>query len=303
MVLGADLNGTAVATQVYLDYDQDGLDAQYNNRVRFPEYAEHFANWRTWSDQARAEMPVHLDVPFGDDPSERLDVFPAARRDAPIYIFIHGGYWYSLDKADYSYVARGMAPHGVMTVVPNHGLAPGYRMDEIVRQSRAALAWLWHHAADYGGDRERIYVAGHSAGGHLGMMQLGTDWPKFDHQFDGEVSGDLIKGTCTISGIFDLEPIRLSYLNRTLTLDAAEAARNSPLSLNYPPKTPLMMVVGDLESAEYQRQNHAMAARWRALGAPLDWVAPQGLNHFNLVNQLINPESDLVRAQLNVWAR
>ena len=288
-----------MATPIYLDYDQEGLDAQYNNRVRFPEYATHFANWRTWSDQARAELAAHLDVPFGGDPTERLDIFPTARPGAPIYVFIHGGYWYSLDKADYSYVARGMGPHGVMTVVPNHGLAPAYSMDEIVRQCRAAIAWLWHHAADYGGDRERIYIAGHSAGGHLGMMQLGTAWP----EVDGEVGADVIKGVCTISGIFDLEPIRLSYLNRTLGLDAAEAARNSPLGLDYPLKTPLMLVVGDPESAEYQRQNEAMARRWRGLGFPLDWVAPPGLNHFNLVNQLIDPESDLVRAQLDVWAR
>jgi len=283
---------------IYLNYDQDELDAQYNNRVRFPEYVEHFKNWRVWSDQARNDLEVILDVPFGDDPLERLDIFPAATASAPIYVFIHGGYWYSLDKADYSYVARGFRPHGIMTVVINHGLAPICQMDEIVRHSRAALAWLWRHADHYGGDPNRIYVAGHSAGGHLAMMQLATKWG----EFDSTLPPDVVKGVCTISGIFDLEPIRLSYLNEMLRLDISEASRNSPLSLNYPVNTPMTMVVGGQESPEYQRQNEAMAARWRALGFPLKWEKKSELNHFNLVNQLIDPRSDLVGSQVQSWA-
>ena len=287
-----------MGTPIYLNYDQDELDAQYNNRVRFPEYVEHFKNWRAWSDQARNDFEVILDVPFGEDPNERLDIFPTASAGAPIYVFIHGGYWYSLDKADYSYVARGFLPHGIMTVVINHGLAPDYQMDEIVRQSRAALAWLWHHADDYGGDRNRIYVAGHSAGGHLAMMQLATNWS----ETDDDIPPNIVKGVCTVSGIFDLEPIRLSYLNRTLRMGAEEAYRNSPLSLDYSVKTPITMVVGGEESEEYQRQNEAMSERWHTLGFPLIWVKKSGLNHFNLVNQLIDPQADLVLAQVNSWA-
>ncbi len=288
-----------MADKVFGDYDQAALDAQYNNRARFPEYKEHFASWSAWSEEARGRLKCHLDVPFGDDPAETLDIFPAERADAPIYVFIHGGYWYSLDKADYSHIAQGMVPNEVTVVVTNHGLAPAYRMDEIVRQNRAAIAWLWHHAAEYGGDRQRIYVAGHSAGGHLGLMQLGTNWADFDFA----VPQDVIKGVCTVSGIFELEAIRLSYLNETLGMDAAEAARNSPLNLDFPVPTPLMIVVGDPESDEYQCQNKAAATLWRALGFPHQWVALPGLNHFNIVNQLREPASALVQAQLDVWAR
>ncbi|MBM3516418.1 MAG: alpha/beta hydrolase [Alphaproteobacteria bacterium] len=286
---------------VFLDYDQEALDAQYNNRRRFPDYREHFARWRAWSDEAHATLPSHRGVPYGPSASERLDIFPAAGgrgRGAPVYVMIHGGYWYSLDKADYGFLATGLRPHGAMTVVPNYCLAPAHRLDEIVRQNRAMIAWLWHHAADYGGDPMRIYVCGHSAGGHLAMMQLATDWPRLDRA----VPADVIKGVCSIAGIFELEPIRLSYLNQTLHLDAAEAARNSPLTQTYRTATPLMIVVGEHESEEYSRQNHAMAARWRALGYPLDWVALPGLNHFNLVNSLRDPAAPLLQRQLAVWA-
>jgi len=123
--------------RIFLDYDQAALDAQYNNRARWPDYKVHFENWGKWSAETRSKLPCHPDLAFGPDPMERLDILPAAedssRRGAPLYVFIHGGYWYSLDKADYSYVAEGFRPHGIATAVNNFGLAPDYTMDEIVR--------------------------------------------------------------------------------------------------------------------------------------------------------------------------
>ena len=273
-----------MGTPIYLNYDQDELDAQYNNRVRFPEYVEHFKNWRAWSDQARNDFEVILDVPFGEDPNERLDIFPTASAGAPIYVFIHGGYWYSLDKADYSYVARGFLPHGIMTVVINHGLAPDFQMDEIVRQSRAALAWLWHHADDYGGDRNRIYVAGHSAGGHLAMMQLATNWS----ETDDDIPPNIVKGVCTVSGIFDLEPIRLSYLNRPLRMGAEEAYRNSPLSLDYSVKTPITMVVGGLSVAHWSTR--------RMLSMMNFGVLPSGQSALSMKRRVEVPSSLILRS-------
>ncbi len=158
-------------TKIYLDYDQAGLDEQYNNRLRWPDYKVHFANWRKWSEETCKKVPCNLDLAFGPDPMEKLDILPATPTPdgdgSPICVFIHGGYWYSLDKADYSYVAEGLRPHGVATAVNNFGLAPDTSMDEIVRQNRAALAWLWRNARTYGANPDRIYVTGHSAGGHL----------------------------------------------------------------------------------------------------------------------------------------
>lgn len=280
---------------VWRDYDQAGLDAQYNNRKRFPDYADRFKAWAQWSEAARASLASRLDLAFGGRPSERLDVFPAAQENAPLYVFIHGGYWYSLDKSDFSYVARGMVPHGVTTVVNNYVLAPHADMDEIVRQNRAALAWLWRNAAELGADRNRIYVTGHSAGGHLAAMLLATDW----RRFGDDLPPDLIKGACAISGLFELEPIRLAYLNQTLKLTPQMAARNSPALLDYPQGAPLLVVVGEDESAEYHRQSEHMAAKWGALGYSCDYLVPRCLDHFAIVDCLIDPDADLVRRQLN----
>jgi arylformamidase len=281
-------------TTIFREYDQADLNAQYNNRARYPDFKEHFESWGKWSRAARAELPSRLDVSFGPTPIESLDIFPAAEPQSPIYLFIHGGYWYSLDKSDYSYIARGMRPHGVTTVVNNFGLAPEHNMDTIVAQNRAALAWLWKNAASYGGDRDRIYVCGHSAGGHLGAMLLATDWPAFDR----ELPINPVKGVCAIGGIFDLQPIRLSFLNEKLHLTPEQVEKYSPLSAHFPAPAPLSLVVAVNESEEFHRQSKQMRDHWRRLGWAVELLVPQGLDHFSVVNDLIDPRCMLVRHQL-----
>ncbi len=282
------------ATPIYQGYDQAGLDAQYNNRLRWPDYKVHFANWRAWSTATCERLPCHLDLAFGPGPMEKLDILPAEQGGAPLHVFIHGGYWYSLDKADYSYVAEGFRPHGIATAVNNFGLAPDTSMDEIVRQNRAALAWLWRNARAYGADPERIYVCGHSAGGHLAAMLLATNWPAFG----AGLPKDVVKGACSIGGLFDMEAIRLSYLNNTLKMSREEAERNEPLAQDYPVRAPLSLVVAVDETPEYHRQSQAMADLWRSLGYPVELLVPEGLNHFDVVNQLRDPGCELVKVQL-----
>ena len=279
---------------IYRGYDRAALDAQYNNRARIPEYVEYFERWLNWSAETRAALPGGRDVAYGDLPVETLDIFPAERHDAPILIMIHGGYWYSLDKHHDSFVAEGCRPHGVATVVINYGLAPDYRMDEIVRQNRAAAAWVWRNAASIGGDPRRIHALGQSAGGHLAAMLLATDWPAFGPG----LPADLVKSAVSISGIYDLEPIRLCYLNDKVGMDEAEAQRNSPVGQRYPVAAPLMLVSGDIESEEYERQANAMTAVWEAHGYPLNRLELAGYNHFTMADQLRDPDSDLTRATM-----
>ena len=279
---------------VWRGYDRAALDAQYNNRARIPAYEDYFERWLEWSEATRATLPGGRDVAYGDLPVETLDIFPAERPGAPVLVMIHGGYWYSLDKHHDSFVAEGCRPHGVATVVVNYGLAPEYRMDEIVRQNRAAAAWVWRNAASFGGDAARIHVLGQSAGGHLAAMLLATDWPSFG----AGLPGDLVKSAVSISGIYDLEPIRLCYLNDKLGMDEAEVGRNSPVVQRYPVAAPLMLVSGDIESAEYARQAEAMAAVWEALGYPLAKLELPGFNHFTMADQLREPGSDLTRATM-----
>ncbi len=281
-------------TKVYRDYDQAGLDAQYNNRARFPHYVEHFTNWARWSAAARTELPSSLDVSVGPSPWQTIDIFPAAIALAPIYVFIHGGYWYSLDKSDYSYVARGMRAHGVTTVVNNFGLAPAHDMDTIVAHNRAALSWLWRNAESLGADRHRIYVCGHSAGGHLALMLIGTEWPALG----ADLPANLVKGVCSIGGIHDLEPIRLSFLNQKLQLSLAQAARNSPVHLDYRQRAPLSLVVAIDESPEFHRQSRVMESLWQSMHYPVELLNPDDLDHFSVVNELGNPDCALVQHQL-----
>ena len=197
-------DGFQSGSPVYRGYDRADLDRQYNNRQRFPRYKEVFEAWQSWSAATRAKLATKLDVAYGSQATERLDIFPAERVPAPIYVFLHGGYWQSLDKSDYSFIADGMFPNGVMTILPNFALAPHHGMDEIVRQNRSVIDWLWRHAHEFGGDAGRIYVGGHSAGGHLATMLLATEWPSFAPGLPEK----LVKGACAISALFDMEPIR-----------------------------------------------------------------------------------------------
>ena len=264
---------------IYRGYDRAALDAQYNNRARIPAYVDYFERWLEWSAETRAALPGGRDVAYGELPVETLDIFPAERPGAPILIMIHGGYWYSLDKHHDSFVAGGLpAPWCRPRVVINYGLAPDYRMDEIVRQNRAAAAWVWRNAASFGGDPSRIHTLGQSAGGHLAAMLLATDWPAFG----AGLPADLVKSAVSISGIYDLEPIRLCYLNDKVGMDEAEAQRNSPVKQQYPVAAPLMLVSGDIESDEYERQADAMAAIWvgpRLRAQPARALRLQPLHH------------------------
>ena len=279
---------------VYGDYSQEELDAQYNNRARYPEFTGYFDDWAAWSGATRQHLPGHLDVRYGDLPCETLDIFPASEDNAPVQVMVHGGYWYSLDKHHDSFVAEGLRPNGVTTVVINYGLAPEFGMDEIVRQNRAAVAWLWRNADEFGVDRDRIYTVGQSAGGHLSLMLMATDWPAFG---DGLPAG-LVKGGASISGIYDMEPIRLCYLNDKVGMDEDVARRNAPLYQTYPVSLPLMVVSGDIESEEYARQARAMEDVWLALGYPYEHLKLPGHNHFTMAHQLKNSDSILIRALL-----
>ena len=279
---------------VYRNYSRIELDKQYNNRSRYPEYTDYFTDWAKWSEEARNKLPCHCNVPYGELPCETLDVFPAEGGNAPVQIMVHGGYWYSLDKDDDSFVAEGMRPNGVTTVVINYGLAPGYGMDEIVRQNRKAVAWFWRNADEYGADRDRIYTVGQSAGGHLSVMLMATDWPAVEN----DLPVGLIKGGASISGIYDLEPIRLCYLNDKVRMDEDVAHRNSPVHQIYPVSLPLMLVSGDIESDEYVRQAKEMEHLWDGLGYPLEQLKLPGFNHFSMAHQLKDPNSVLTRALL-----
>lgn len=276
---------------VFLGYDREALDREYDNRRKVADSAAWLDRWARDSARARQELPCRLDVAYGPHPGETLDVFPApGPGPAPVQVFIHGGYWHRLDKSDFSFVARAFRAAGAATVVVNYALIPAVDMDELVRQCRAAVAWVWQHAASFGGDPARIHVSGHSAGGHLIAMVMATEWERF-----GAPPG-VVRSGAGLSGLYDLEPIRLCYLNDVLGLTAEAARRASPVHLPPPARGRLLLGVGALEGAEYHRQTRALADAWSTGGMELTVMELAGHHHFSIVSELADPTAGLSRA-------
>jgi len=268
------------------------LDQQYNTMLGVDDVDSILARWAAHSNATRAALPGHLGLRFGPHRDERLDVF-AAGRSAPVHVFVHGGYWRRFHAEDFSFVARALVEAGVTVAVPNYSLCPAVGIAEIVRQMRAALAWVYANATHFEGDPQRITVSGHSAGGHLTAMLLATRWEE-----DYGLPGDLIKGACPISGLFDLSPLRYTYLQPWLQLDGDQSARLSPV-LDMPVQAPRIVVtVGGNESPEFQRQSREYLAAWHGAGLRGDWLDLPGRNHFSALDALTEPGHPLFESVL-----
>src|ERR1700751_215074 len=213
---------------LYRGMDRARLDAAYNNLAAVPSAPSLFADRAARSTLFREQHLRHLGLAYGEQPRERLDLFLAGNPAAPTLAYIHGGYWQMTfqTKELYSALAEGAVSHGLNVAVVEYTLAPEARMDRIVGEVRHAISWLHEHLGDYGADPRRIYVAGHSAGGHLTAMTMPLG---------------AAKGGIAISGLYDLEPIRLNYLNEKLGLDEAGAQGTSPM-LKFPPMAGPLLV-------------------------------------------------------------
>ena len=269
-------------------HDAEFYNREYNARAMVPEHARYFQSWSERSARARATMICYLDREYGPAPGEKLDFFPARKGDGTVLMFIHGGYWRSLDKADFSYLAPVLVDAGVSLAVVNYDLCPRVTVEEIVREMRRASAWLYLHAEEYGADCDRLHVAGHSAGGHLAAMMMCALWPVLDQR----LPRDLFKGALAISGLYDLRPIALArFVNADLRLDEAAALKASPAVMPPATRAPVYTCVGGAESSEFKRQNALLAERWRS--AVAGDVAMPGHHHFSVVDELANPASAL----------
>jgi arylformamidase len=285
-----------VGAKVYRDYDQEALDGQFNLRARWPQFQLYFDRWSEESAAARARLDGHLDLTYGPSAGQRLDIFPAPQgagtdKGAPLVAFIHGGYWQALDKSDFSYLAPTFVDAGIAFASLNYDLAPQVSVEEIVRQVRAAIVWLSGHAGDYGADPERIYVAGHSAGGHLTAMALATAWTDWP-----DAPSRPVKGGCSVSGVYELEPLWRCYQQEVLKLDAGMVARNSPQRLAPPNGVPLICAVGSEETEAFHDQQRELAATWGDQGLPVQVVELPGRNHFTAVDGLFEADHPLFAA-------
>ena len=172
-------------------------DRMYNNRALVPDFADHLKRWTEQSKTARKLLGGLTDISYGAGPNETLDIFPANAANAPVMVFLHGGYWRALDKSDQSFIAPSFTREGVCVVVPNYALCPAVSIPEIVMQMVKALAWVWRYIHEWGGDARRIHVVGHSAGGHLAAMLLACEWQRYAD----DLPADLVKSGLSVSGL------------------------------------------------------------------------------------------------------
>ena len=269
-------------------YDPDWLNAQYDNRARVADHGRHLARWPEASALARARSDCRLDLRYGEGPSETLDLFLPPKPGAPVLVYLHGGYWRALDKNDFSFVAPAFTQAGALVAVPNYALCPMVSIEDITWQLVRALQWVWQHAAQHGGDPQRIAVVGHSAGGHLAAMMLSCRWK----QVDESLPAQLVGGALSISGLFDLEPLRHTpFLQGDLKLTPASVRRLSPAFFPRP-KGKLYATVGAAESEEFLRQNQLIRDVWGPTAVPVCETVP-GRNHFDVLDSLIEPGARL----------
>jgi arylformamidase len=271
------------------------FEREYNARAVIPEHPRIFARWSEQGAMARRRRACLIDIPYGETPAERLDYFPTRQDAAPLLVFIHGGYWRSLDKSDFSWLAPPFVQHGVALALLNYGLAPQTTIEDMVRQQLRALAWLYRNGDRLGFDPERIVVAGHSAGAHLAVMMMAALWPAFE----ADLPRALVKGGLALSGIYDLAPlVQAPFVNVDLKLDARRARALSPAFM--PPATtaPLITAVGGLESSEFHRQTRLIASAWKDV--LLRDVPMRGVNHLTVMDELANPASPLFDAALDL---
>jgi arylformamidase len=265
-------------------------EAAYDLRAQVPTYQEDFARWEAASAAARAGLPHARNVAYGPHDRMRLDVFPAAERGAPLVAFLHGGYWRTLSKDYFSFPAAAFVEAGIAYAAVGYGLCPEVTLDTLVGQVRDALAWLHAHAGDYGIDGDRIVVAGHSAGAHLTAMLMTADRPPRG------AAPTPVRAGCAISGAYDLDPIRRTSINADLRLDEAAARRNSPIRRLDAGRGRLVLALGELEHAEFHRQQAEFAEAWRGAGLQAAELILPAKHHFDVVDELARPESPLHRA-------
>ncbi|MGB8339273.1 MAG: alpha/beta hydrolase [Burkholderiales bacterium] len=266
------------------------LETQYNARASIPDHPQIFARWAETSAQVRDSYLCDLDIAYGHGPTETLDLFPAQGEARAMLVFIHGGWWRSLDKSDFSFIVPEFSQRGIVVANINYSLAPAAFMGDMVKQSRDAMAWLYRHTPHFGVDPEKFYIAGHSAGAHLAAMMLATDWSKFAD----DTPRDMIKGMMGISGIYDLAPLlQIESVNCDLKLTAGSAKKLSPTLLKAQSDAAVFLVAGELESDEFKRQTDLLGHMWHR-NIEYNQIVTDA-HHLNIVDRLADSRNELFK--------
>ncbi len=272
-----------------MNADKTNYDLLYNPRLVVKNYQEIFDRWGEQSERARASLDCYLDMPYGPSEAEKMDVFRAQGKSRGLLMYIHGGYWRSLDKKRFSFVAPALAKAGITVAVPDYALCPAVRIEDIVIQMVQACAWLYRNGENFGAPANRVHLCGHSAGGHLAAMMLCCRWPDYSPDLPKKVVGAAMDLT---------EIVKVPSVNCDVRLDGRSALKVSPAFL--PPATdaPLYTAVGAEENEGFHMQNRLIGEKWGKL-RKTDIPCP-GKNHFTVLDQVSDPESGLFKSMLEM---
>jgi arylformamidase len=268
---------------------------QYNARASIPDHPRIFTRYKLESAHVRRTHAGLLDIAYGESAGERLDFFPANRGGAPLLVYIHGGYWRSLDKSDFSFIVPGYRNAGFNVALTNYTLAPTASIAEITLQQLRALAWLYRNAEQYDFDPRRIVVAGHSAGAHLAAMMLAAQWS----DFASDLPANLVKAGILISGLYDLAPLlQADFVNADLQLTPADIALISPAFMPQAHAAPFITAVGGLESEEFKRQTALIGDAWKTSHAGAFALPDE--NHLTICEAFATPGNPLFEASVKL---
>jgi arylformamidase len=266
------------------------VEREYNNRALVPGHPQIFARWERDSEFVRATLSGRIDLPYGPDARHRIDLFPAGPKARGTLVFVHGGYWRSLDKKMFSWLAAAWNAEGVHVAMPNYRFAPAVRIDDIVDDMVAAMNWLFANGPRHGVTTDRVVVSGHSAGGHLTAALLAAPLAKL--AFDPA----RIVGGVPLSGVFDFAPLREFSFNSDFRLDAPAVQRLSLLDKQPTLAAPLVVAAGAAESSEFRRQSRELARAWSPQVRSL--LLLPGANHFTIVDAFAERGQPLFAATL-----
>jgi len=281
-----------------LNFTPETVERGYNNRLAVPDHPRWFAEWTTRSRRAIDALQPKLDLRYGPRPQETLDLFLPRGDPRGTFVFIHGGYWRSLDKIDHAFVAPPLVAQGYAVALLNYDLCPHVSIAAILEECQRAIIWLVGEGVAHGAAASPLVISGHSAGGHLTAMLFATDWTRYGFTrtpFDGGLS---------ISGVHDLTPLLHFSYNVDLKLEAESAKRLSPVFLSPYTKAPLAIAVGADETSEFLRQADILFDAWpdnRPPGMAAPLVVPN-THHFNVVLELADPSSTLTQAVLALFS-